>query len=67
MSEANGKVCSNCRHCIRKKSYVGMLNGGYKVICHCDIDGVYLAYITVNTYWCRHWAKDKEVDDAGSD
>lgn len=60
MSVENGKVCCNCRHCIRKKSYVGMLNGGYKVTCHCEIDHCDLGYIEVMTYRCKHWAKDKE-------
>lgn len=67
MSEQNGKVCCNCRHCIRKKSYVGMLNGGYMVACYCDIDSSYLGYIVVMTHWCRHWSKERDKEGAEND
>ena len=54
MSEANGKVCCNCRHCIREKAKIGNHIG-----CRCDIDGKYLSYLTVMSFWCRRWARDK--------
>lgn len=57
MSEENGKVCCNCRHCKRipQKDYVE---------CHCEIDDRYLGYTEVMTGWCRHWAKEREGQDA---
>jgi hypothetical protein len=55
MSEENGKVCCNCRHCIRYQKG-GQIN---YVTCHCDIDGSWLSYITVMTHYCRHWSKEK--------
>ena len=59
MSEANGKVCCNCRHCIRVEKE------RHNIECHCDIDNRYLGYLTVMTHWCRRWARDKkwEVND----
>lgn len=55
MSEVNGKVCCNCRHCIRTEKDTG-------TDCHCEISGEWQSYITVMTYWCRHWAKDHKFD-----
>lgn len=56
MSEANGKVCCNCRHCIRVE------NGhGNHITCKCDVDGKYLTYLDVMSFWCRRWARDKFV------
>ena len=52
MSEENGKVCCNCRHCIRTGEITN-------IECHCDIDESWLSYVTVMTHWCRHWSKDK--------
>lgn len=54
MSEENGKVCCNCRHCIRTSGKTNY------VTCHCDIDGSWLSYVTVMTFWCRHWSKGRE-------
>lgn len=48
----NGKVCCNCRHCIR----TGEVSN---ITCHCDIDGSWLSYITVMTHWCRHWSRER--------
>lgn len=56
MSEKNGKVCCNCRHCIRKGE-IGSIS------CYCDINGAYLGYISVMTKWCRRWAKEKRDDN----
>jgi len=53
MSVENGKVCCNCRHNIRTK-------GLDLIECKCDIDGSWLSYVTVMTYWCRHWSKERE-------
>jgi len=53
MSVENGKVCCNCNHCMR---IGGKIN---PVTCCCDIDGSWLSYVTVMTYWCRHWSIDK--------
>lgn len=53
MSEANGKVCCNCRHCIRVSGKENF------VTCCCDIDGHWLSYVTVKTFWCRHWSRER--------
>lgn len=53
MSEANGKVCCNCRHNIRiiEKDYFA---------CYCEIQERYLHhYAEVMEGWCRHWAKER--------
>lgn len=55
MSEKNGKVCANCRHCKREN-----LNGYTRV--YCEIDGWALSYVKVMSGWCRHWAKEKAND-----
>lgn len=51
MSVENGKVCCNCRHCIRDRSE------GY-CKCICEVMGHQISYIQVMTGWCRHWATD---------
>lgn len=56
MSESNGKVCCNCRHCIRRYREDG------RCICYCEIDNVYLGDMTVMENWCRHWAKEQKND-----
>lgn len=64
MSEANGKVCCNCRHCIR---WI-MMSGRIK--CQCEVNHKWLGYVQVMNDWCRHWAQDKaesEDTDANSD
>ena len=59
MSEENFKVCCNCRHNIRTENKYG------SITCRCDIDNDTITYTTVMTYWCRHWAKDREVKNNG--
>jgi len=56
MGAENGKVCCNCRHCIRTGEIAN-------IECHCDIDNSWLSYITVMTHWCRHWSKEREEND----
>ena len=59
MSEANGKVCCNCRHCKRTKDKI------FGTVCSCEInDDKYLGYTEVMTGWCRHWAKERKVDES---
>ena len=53
MSEANGKVCCNCRHNKRYQNESGMIQ------CECEVSGKRLGYVQVMDGWCRHWAKDK--------
>ena len=53
MSVENGKVCCNCRHCKRIQKKI--------IECRCDRDDAYLTAVTVLTYWCRHWAKEREA------
>ena len=57
MSEENGKVCCSCRHCIRVKKEE------YHVECLCDIDGKWLSYLDVMSFWCRRWAKDRSWEE----
>lgn len=54
MSEANGKVCCNCRHNKRYQDKSGMIQ------CVCEVSEKRLGYVQVMDGWCRHWAKDKE-------
>lgn len=56
MSEKNGRVCCNCRHCKRVKE-------DNRTVCRCDLDNSYLGYLTVMEHWCRHWAKEKYGKD----
>ena len=60
MSEANEKVCYNCKHNIRTSETLN-------IKCHCDINGSWLSYITVMTHWCRHWSKDKAESEDNND
>ena len=57
MSVANGKVCCNCRHCVRQWD-----NDKHEGMCHtyCDIDGHYIGYVECHEGWCRRWSKEKE-------
>lgn len=57
MSEENGKVCCNCRHNVRAETHDGIVS------CKCDINNSWLSYITVMTHWCRHWSKDRELEE----
>lgn len=53
MGAENGKVCCNCRHCIRGYSEK------YEMIeCRCEISGEYLGYVRVMEGWCKRWAKE---------
>ena len=54
MSAENGKVCCNCRHCIRERNEKTLYT-----ICHCEVSGMYLGYASVMVGWCRHWAREK--------
>ena len=54
-NKINGKVCCNCRHCIRTEL-------GDSIQCHCDISGERQGYLTVMTYWCRHWSRETKWD-----
>lgn len=59
MSEANGKVCCNCRHNTRTQTEAN-------TVCRCDIDGSWLSYVTVMTYCCKHWSRHRaEMEDKG--
>ena len=53
MSEANGKVCCNCRHNIRHRDEEDMCH------CECEVKGKWLSYLKVMTGWCRYWAKER--------
>ena len=55
MSVENGKVCCNCRHCIRS------MDEKYNiVVCRCEVNDRYLSYAEVMGFWCKRWAKKKE-------
>ena len=58
MSEENGKVCCNCRYCVRRLAPYSTA-----ITCKCDIDDSYISYEKCMSGWCRHWAKDKEAED----
>jgi hypothetical protein len=55
MSAENGKVCCNCRHCIRERDEKTLYT-----YCHCEVDGGFLPYVDVMGFWCRKWAKKKD-------
>ena len=54
MSEANGKICCNCRHDIRIREEDG------NVRCYCEIKDKDMGYLEVMEGWCRRWASDKK-------
>lgn len=57
MSEKNGKVCCNCRHCIRSH------DDKYDMtVCRCDIDNERLSYMQVMAGWCKHWSKERREE-----
>ena len=55
MSAENGKVCCNCRHCIRSRDEKYGI-----VVCRCEINKIYLSYAEVMGGWCSAWKKEKE-------
>ena len=55
MSAENGKVCCNCRHCLREKDKKYDI-----IICRCEYKNIYLHYAEVMGDWCRHWSKARE-------
>jgi len=58
MSVDNGKVCCNCRHCIRSH------DDKYDIIVfRCDVHDRYLSYAEVMRGWCRRWAKERRADE----
>lgn len=57
MSVENGKVCCNCRHNIRH------WDNDY-CHCECEVTKEYLGYVTVMSYWCRQWAKERKGQKA---
>ena len=62
MSESNGKVCCNCRHCKRKRCAF-RIEGAFITQTYCDVDNRYIGYVECMEGWCRHWAKEREVKD----
>lgn len=52
MSEANGKVCCNCRHYTRNKE-------DKRIMPRCDLNNDYLSYFATFHHWCRHWARER--------
>ena len=54
MSVENGKVCCNCRHCIREEDET------HHIHCRCEVENRYLSYMTVMDWWCRHWSKERK-------
>ena len=58
MSAENGKVCCNCRHCIRSH------DDKYNItVCRCEKHDRYLSYADVMIGCCRHWAKERASDE----
>lgn len=54
MSES--RVCCNCKHNIRSGAVPN-------IVCHCEITGDWLSYLTVMTHWCRRWAKERKFEE----
>jgi hypothetical protein len=55
MSVKNGKVCCNCRHCIRNQ------DKKYNIVaCRCEVFDEYLGNAEVMMRYCKRWAKEKE-------
>lgn len=55
MSAENGKVCCNCRHCIRNYDEKYDMT-----VCRCEKHDLYLSYPEVVGGWCKAWKKEKE-------
>lgn len=55
MSAENGKVCCNCRHCIRSnfKKY-------HMIVCRCEKHGRHLSYADIMGGWCKEWEKKED-------
>lgn len=62
MSVENGKVCCNCRHCIRK--VISEEEHSRVIGCVCEISEKCLGYVQVMEGWCRHWSKEREKEGA---
>ena len=56
MSVENGKVCCNCRRCIR----IADSNNNSYIHCYCEVKKRYISYFQVMEGWCRHWATDEK-------
>ena len=55
MSVENGKVCCNCRHCIRVERPHEFTST------YCEIDNMrYIGYVECLEGWCRHWAMERK-------
>jgi hypothetical protein len=50
MSAENGKICCNCKHCIREWDQDGFCH------CKCEVTGEYIGYLQVFEGWCRQWS-----------
>lgn len=55
MSE--NRKCVNCRHNIRKEKLSGNIE------CVCEITNEHIGYAECFEGWCRHWAKQKPLND----
>lgn len=55
MSAENGKVCCNCRHCIRSRDEKYDMT-----VCRCEKYDRYLSYAEVMDGWCKAWKKEQE-------
>lgn len=58
MSAETGKVCCNCRHCIRSRDKKYGI-----IVCRCEIHDKHLSYASVMESSCRHWAKERRSND----
>ena len=57
MSVKNGKVCCNCRHCIREHDEKYDM-----IVCRCEKYDRYISYAEVMGDLCKGWKKKKEKD-----
>lgn len=54
MSVDNGKVCCNCKHCIRSRDEKYDM-----IVCHCDVHKMYLSYAQVLGSVCSEWGREE--------
>ena len=62
MSEESGKVCCNCRHCVRIKD----VGSGY-VWYRCSTKDLFLSSAQVIEGWCGYWATNKQYSSGIED
>lgn len=57
MSVENGRVCCNCRHCIRSRD-----DKYNMIVCRCEVFDRYLSYAQVLAGCCERWEEENECE-----